>query len=245
MTQMKKPVIGVTSVQTFFHKPVILVNQSYVSLIASLGGLPVIVTEEPRIVDKLDGLLIIGGQDIDPELYGAQQQVTYQEISGLSRRYLRSQDYAPNRIRDDFEIALYHAAKAKKIPILGICRGIQLINVAEGGTLYQELPESSKIQHEGGPDGHSHGHFIKIDPNSKTYELMQTEHYPISSLHHQGIECLGKNLRAAAWAEDGLIEIIEWENKDQWVMAVQGHIEQTRLNYPLYDQLVRAFLAST
>ena len=240
MTQNKKPIIGITTVQTFVHKPVILANQSYVNLISDLGGLPVLVTENPEVMECLDGLLIIGGQDIEPELYGAQQQVIYQQ--GASKRYCRPLDYAPNKTRDNFEIALYQAAKAKKIPVLGICRGLQLINIAEGGTLCQELPESSSVQHEPGPDGHSHGHFIKIDPKSKTYELMQTEHYVTSSLHHQGIEHLGKNLRAAAWAEDGLIEIIEWQDNSQWVMAVQGHIEQTRSNYPLYDRLVTAFI---
>ncbi|MEI6790773.1 MAG: gamma-glutamyl-gamma-aminobutyrate hydrolase family protein, partial [Myxococcaceae bacterium] len=231
MTQTKKPLIGITTVQAFVKKPVIMLNQSYIDLIADLGGLPVLLTEDPEVVKYLDGLLIIGGQDIDPELYGEKQQVVYQDLSN-----------APNRRRDDFEIALYQAAKVKKIPVLGICRGLQLINVAEGGTLYQDLPKTCKVRHEAGPDGHSHGHFIKIDPQSKTYDLMQTENYPSSSLHHQGIKDLGKNLRAAAFAEDGLIEIIEWAGENQWVMAVQGHLEQTRQNYPRYDRLVTEFL---
>lgn len=242
MTQIKKPVIGITSVQSFTQKPVVLANQSYVDLIRAFGGLPVLVMEDPEIIEHLDGLLIIGGQDIDPELYGAKQQVSYQAISGLSKRFCRPLDYAPNRQRDDFEIALYHSAKLRKIPVLGICRGLQLMNVAEGGTLYQELPESSQILHERGPDGHSHGHFINIDPHSKTYELMQTEHYVSSSLHHQGIDKLGRNLRASAWAEDGLIEMIEGTESDPWILAVQGHIEQTGSNYPLYNKIVQAFI---
>lgn len=226
------PLIGITTVQTFVNQPVVLVNQSYVNLVSSMGGLPVLLTEGSEVVSHLDGLVIIGGQDLDATLYKDKAEVRYQETE--NKPYVRLMDLAPNRQRDDFEIALYHAAKAKKIPVLGICRGLQLINVAEGGTLHEELPES-KIFHE-------EGHFIKIDPKSKTYNLMKTEHYVMSSRHHQGIDRLGNNLRASAWSEDDLIEIFEWAGDDQWVMGVQGHIEQTRQNYPLYNRLVEAFI---
>ncbi len=241
MTQTKKPVIGITTVQTKLQQPVVLVNQSYVNLVSALGGLPVLLTQDPEVVACLDGLVMIGGQDSDPALYTSHAQVVYEDVPGKGQRYRRPLDYAPNRQRDDFEIALYQAAKAKKIPILGICRGLQLINIAEGGTLHEELPES-KVFHEAGDDGWAQGHFVKIDPNSKTYQLMQTEHYAMSSRHHQGIDRLGKNLRASAWAEDGLIEMFEWAGDDQWVFGVQGHIEQTRQNYPLYDRLVAEFM---
>jgi putative glutamine amidotransferase len=230
MTQTKKPLIGITTVQNFAHP-------NYTSMISAMGGLPVLLTEKPEVVSRLDGLVIIGGQDVDPILYKAKQEVVYKEMSGKGERYLRPMDYAPNRKRDDFEIALYQAAKLKKIPILGICRGLQLINVAEGGTLYEELPES-KIFHEAGADGWAQGHFIKIAPGTKTHQLLQVEDYVMSSRHHQGIEQLGKNLKASAWSEDGLIEIFEWAGDDQWIFGVQGHIEQTRQNYPLYDRLL-------
>lgn len=238
MTQTKKrPLIGITTVQTIMNQPVVLVNQSYVNLITALGGLPVMLTEGPEVVSSLDGLVIIGGQDIDPILYKTKPEVIYRELSGRGERYTRPMDYAPNRKRDDFEIALYQAAKAKRIPVLGICRGLQLINVAEGGTLYEELPES-KIFHEAGLDGWAPGHFIKIEPDTKTHQLLQVDQYVMSSRHHQGIEHLGKNLKTSARSEDGLIEIFEWAGDDQWVFGVQGHIEQTRQNYPLYDRLV-------
>lgn len=241
MTQTKKPLIGITTVQTLLNQPVILVNQSYVNLVSALGGLPVLLTECPEVIASLDGLLIIGGQDLDPTLYKAQSEVTYQSVEGRGQRYLRPLDYAPNRQRDDFEMALYHAAKVKRIPVLGICRGLQLINVAEGGTLHEELPES-QIFHEAGLDGWAQGHFIKIDPGTKIHELLKVEHYFMSSRHHQGIDKLGKNLRASARTEDGLVEIFEWANDDQWVFGVQGHIEQTRRNFPLYDRLVADFI---
>ncbi|MES2503468.1 MAG: gamma-glutamyl-gamma-aminobutyrate hydrolase family protein [Myxococcota bacterium] len=246
MSNSKAPVVGITTVQTSinsgdFHKPVVLVNQAYVNLVADFGAIPVLVTENEAIVERLDALLIIGGQDMDPAFWHAKQEVDYQAIPGVGKRFCRPLDYAPNRKRDQFELALYQAAKSKKIPIFGICRGLQLINIAEGGTLHQELPESN-IQHETGPDGTTQCHFINIDPNSYAHELMQVTSYTMSSRHHQGIDRLAKNLKATAWSEDGLIEMIEQVDSENWMMAVQGHIETTRVNFPLYDRLMEAFI---
>ena len=238
----KKPLVGLTTVHTNVPRPVILANQAYVDLLADFGAIPVLLTQDTDVIEHLDALVLIGGQDIDPELYGQKQEVSYRGSPEFSKRYHRTPDYAPDRWRDDFEMALYQAAKARKIPILGICRGLQLINVAEGGTLYQELPEPIRVWHESGPEGSSFGHFIRIDLQSKLYRLMQTEHYASSSSHHQCIDKLGKNLRASAWSEDDLIEAIEWHNDEQWLMAVQGHIEQSRLNYPLFNRLVEDFV---
>lgn len=241
MTQIRKPVIGITTVQEFLCRPVIQVNQSYIDMISDLGGIPVLVTRDVQVMESLHGLLIIGGQDVDPELYGQEQQVIYGAEPRLAKPYYRPADYAPNRIRDEFEMSLYQAAKSNGIPVFGICRGLQLINVAEGGTLYQEVPQG-QVLHESGPDGYSQGHFIRIDLNSQAYDLMQTEHYVSSTLHHQGIDRLGENLKAVAWSQDDLIEMIEYIDQSHWVMAVQGHPERTRVNYPLYDRLIEAFI---
>lgn len=239
MTQKRKPLIGITTVQDVVQKPIVFASQSYVDMIVACGALPVLVTSDASVAQHLDGLLIIGGQDVDATLYQDKAEVSYE--AGKNEYYRRPLDYAPNRGRDDFEIALYQAAKAKKIPILGICRGLQLINIAEGGTLYEELPKSA-IFHESGNDGWTQGHFIKIDTSSKAYELMQVEQYYMSSRHHQGIKKLGHRLKACAWAQDGLIEMFEWAGDEQWVFAVQGHIEQTRTNFPLYDRLLGDFI---
>lgn len=218
-----------------------MLNQSYVDLIAELGGIPMLVTREAEVIERADGLLIIGGQDVDPAFWHAKPEVDYENVPGVGRRFCRPLDYAPNIKRDQFELALYKRAKERKIPILGICRGLQLINIAEGGTLYQELPESA-VQHETGSDGWTHAHSVRIDPGSLTHKLMDVESYVTSSRHHQGIDRLGHGLKASAWAEDNLIEVIESSSDDQWMMAVQGHLEQTRANWPLWDRLVTAFI---
>ncbi|MBH1989257.1 MAG: gamma-glutamyl-gamma-aminobutyrate hydrolase family protein [Myxococcaceae bacterium] len=242
MTAARKPIIGITTVSTILEKPLVMLAQSYVDLIASAGGIPVLLTQDPEVMKILEGLLIIGGQDLDARLYQPKPRVVYR--AGCNMPWKRPLDYAPNRRRDDFEIELYQAAKKKRIPILGICRGLQLINVAEGGTLYEELPKS-KVLHESGPDGWAEGHFIRIDSQSRTFNFFKTQSYYLSSRHHQGIKDLASSLRASAWAEDGLVEIVEWAGPDQWIFGVQGHIEQTRHNFPLYQNMIDDFIRSS
>lgn len=237
MTNFRKPLIAITTVQT----SVISVKKTYVDLVADLGGIPVLVTQNADVMDRVDGLLIIGGQDVDPAFWHAKQEVSYIDTPGVGRRFSRPLDYAPNTKRDQFELAVYKRAKERGLPVLGICRGLQLINVAEGGSLHQELPES-QVQHEADSDGWTHFHNVRIARDSRTYEVMGVESYVTSSRHHQGIDRLGHGLKATAWADDNLIEMIEWEGDDHWVVAVQGHLEQTRSNWPLYDRLVAAFM---
>ena len=241
-----------TSVQSdnVCTRPVTLVNQAYVDLAPSFGATPVLLSSRTpldqvaKLVSILDGLILIGGQDIDPQVYGQEAKVEYSaHAQGAGKPYLRPLDYQPSTRRDRFEIALYQEAKARHIPILGICRGLQLINVAEGGTLYQEIPEPKKIHHERGDDGWIHHHAIEIDPRSGVYSLLERQDYIMSSLHHQGIERLGNNLRKAAWAEDGLIEIIELIDEHNFIIGVHGHIEQTRANLKLYDKILHVFFA--
>lgn len=251
---MSALLIGITTSSTIVAsenvcaRPVTLVNQAYVDLAVSFQAVPLLLSSHTshehigQLVSMLDGLILIGGQDIDPQLYGQSARVEYgAHIRGSGKPYLRPIDYQPSLRRDRFEIALYQAAKARGKPILGICRGLQLINIAEGGTLYQELPEPKTIHHERGDDGWIHHHPIQIDPNSAVYSLLEREHYVMSSLHHQGIDRLGNNLRKAAWAEDGHIEIIELIDEQNFIIGVHGHIEQTRQNLKLYDKILYAF----
>ena len=246
--------IGITTTNTIVAsenvcaRSVTLVNQAYVDLVASFGATPLLLSSDTphkhidNLASVIDALIIIGGQDIDPLVYNQTAKVEYSaHILGSGKPYLRPLDYQPSARRDRFEIALYHATKNRRKPILGICRGLQLINIAEGGTLYQELPEPKIIHHERGEDGWIHHHPIQIDPYSYVYSLLEQEHYVMSSLHHQGIDSLGDNLRKAAWAEDGLIEIIELIDDKNFIVGVHGHIEQTRQNLKLYDKILLAF----
>ena len=252
---MQRPIIGLTTSETGLtskngcERPVTFINQAYVAMVKSLDAVPLLLSchtplsELEHLARFLDGLVLIGGQDIHPEAFNDTPQVQYRDdVKGTGKPYLRPLDYQPSLIRDQFEIKLYQTCKSLKLPILGICRGLQLINVAEGGSLYQELPEPRLINHDRGDDGFIHHHLIHLDPQSKAFSFLQQEVYVMSSLHHQGINRLGKDLQKAAWSEDGIIEIIENIDEENFIIGVHGHIEQTRTNLKLYDTILDAFI---
>jgi putative glutamine amidotransferase len=206
--------------------------------------IPIIISDEnlehvKEICEILDGLVISSGEDVDPSFYKAFNLIKYDNVTDLGSSYHRPKLLAPNKKRDQFELELYRVAKEKNIPILGICKGMQLMNVAEGGTLYQELP-STKISHFIEKDGWIHYHDIEIEKKSKLYEIFNTSRYTISSIHHQGIEKLGDNFIASATAEDGLVEIIEHKERD-FIVGFQGHIEKMD-NFPLYKKVIDVFV---
>lgn len=249
----RRPIIAITTATlpqrdaNGFEKTISRINNRYIALASDFGGIPVLLFSESEsstartILERVDGLIIIGGQDLDPATYGQQCQVEYASIDGAGRPFKRPLDLKPNRKRDDFEIALYEAAVKLRIPVLGICRGFQLINVAEGGSLFQEIPTSS-IDHCASGEGFVHHHAIEIATQSFSYQAMQTKHYFTSSIHHQAIDRLGNNLEKAAWAPDDIIEIIERIDENHFVLGVHGHIEQTRKNLPLYEKLLQGFM---
>jgi putative glutamine amidotransferase len=250
---MHKPIIGITTTTQFVpvpsgQKSVAQVNSAYIRLVTDFGCTPLLLYSEyepddvKRVSEFLDGLIIIGGQDIDPALYGEKCEVDYSDAhQGFGSRYQRPLSYKPNRKRDEVELRFYALAKAKKIPILGICRGLQLINVAEGGSLHQEIPEPMRVKHYHDDDGWVNHHPIQIAPKSFAYHALGTDQYFISSVHHQTINRLGSGLIASARAPDGVIEVIERVEGDDFIVGVHGHIEQTRGNLPLFDNLLSAF----
>jgi putative glutamine amidotransferase len=248
----KKLIIGITankktvSVNFSAKQDVTYIADTFLDLFKSYDNIiPIIISQEnvehvEEICGILDGLIISSGEDVDPSFYKALNLIKYDDnVKDLGSHYHRSKLMAPNKKRDQFEISLYKAAKEKNIPILGICRGMQLINVAEGGTLYQELP-ASHISHFIEKDGWIHYHNIELDKDSKVYEIFKISTYTISSIHHQGVDKLGNNLVASARAEDGLIEIIEHMEKD-FIVGFQGHIEHM-FNFPLYRKVIDVFV---
>ncbi|HXW53289.1 MAG TPA: gamma-glutamyl-gamma-aminobutyrate hydrolase family protein [Myxococcota bacterium] len=252
---MNRPLIGITTTETTLSthgscaRAVTLINQAYVELVTSFSAIPILLSyrtplpQIERLASVLNGLILIGGQDIHPSIFNETLKVQYEaDLQGYGKPYLRPLDYQPSIVRDRFEVALYHACKERQMPVFGICRGLQLINVAEGGTLHQELPEPRTIQHERGHDGWIHHHMIEIDPKSVVFTLMKTTSYAMSSLHHQAVDQLGRNLRKVAWSEDGVIEIIEMIDQHHFIVGLHGHVEQTRQNLKLYDNILQAFM---
>lgn len=203
----------------------VLLPAGYPRLVQRAGGLAALLPpDEPAraaaTVARLDGLVIAGGPDVDPSRYGAQ-------------RSPRTGPPAPER--DAWELALIEAALASGTPLLGICRGMQLLNVAVGGTLLQHI------------DGHTEGvgvfgrHSVKPVPGTR-YASAVPDVTSVPTYHHQAVDRLGEGLVASARADDGTVEAIELPSAD-WVLGVQWHPEMGE-DLRVMEALVRAASAA-
>jgi putative glutamine amidotransferase len=199
------------------------VNQAYVDALEEAGAQPVVVFPGPdpeQLLERLDGVVLTGGADVDPALYGQEPHPQTQE---------------PDPPRDRFELELAKAAFGRK-PILAICRGQQVLNVALGGTLLQHL--------EAHPRGVSEGdraevlHVLRLDPHSVLGELLGAAELPVNSLHHQAVDRVGSGLRAVGWSEDGVVEALEAPG----VLSVQSHPEELVATQPWARRLFAAFV---
>jgi putative glutamine amidotransferase len=206
--------------QRFFGLALYIMNQTYVRTLENLGALPVLIPLQMSeatlrgIFERLDGLLLPGGEDMDPSTYNAERH---------------PQLGATDKERDRTELLLTEWALAEGMPLLGVCRGVQVLNVACGGTLYQDL-------HSQRPDLAKHDYFppnferfrishgIKIEADSRLARALGTDH-EVNSMHHQGIDRLADMLRAVAVTDDGLVEGVEIPELP-FVMGVQWHPEE-------------------
>jgi putative glutamine amidotransferase len=219
-----RPLIGVPTgrerSQRFFGLALYIMNQTYVRTLENLGALPVLIPlqmSEPTlrgIFERLDGLLLPGGEDIDPRNYGEERH---------------SQLGSTDQERDRTEMLLTRWALEEGMPVLGVCRGVQVMNVVCGGTLFQDLtaqkPELNK--HDFFPPTFERfriSHQVAIDPGSRLAQSLGSIH-EVNSMHHQGIAELGAGLRVAAIAEDGLAEALEVTDLPFFV-GVQWHPEE-------------------
>jgi putative glutamine amidotransferase len=194
-------------------------NSAYVRSVMLAGGVPLMLSPHigpsyaARALDGVDGLVLTGGEDVDPAWYQA-------ERSPLC--------HPPSRERDLFELALFAAARQRELPILGICRGIQLINVALGGTLYQDLPSErpGPVDHDRPGSRSDRSHAIRLEEGSLAAEALGATSIRVNSFHHQAIRDLAPGLVATGWSEDGLIEAVEAGEGQPWMLAVQWHPEE-------------------
>ncbi|MGL5123226.1 MAG: gamma-glutamyl-gamma-aminobutyrate hydrolase family protein [Fusobacteriaceae bacterium] len=226
---MKKPIIGISgSLLTdedgdFAGYERAYVNNDYITSVISAGGIPYIIplVEDDDIIlahaELIDGLIMSGGHDVNPLLYGEEP---CNELGGILPK------------RDTFDISLIKTVMNLKKPILGICRGEQILNVANGGTLYQDLKFShnSYIKHNQKKLPNFATHTVIIEKNSKLYDLLGKETI-VNSFHHLAIKDIAPNFRAVAYSKDGIIEAIEKEG-DIFVVGVQWHPEMLSKNYP-------------
>ena len=205
---------------------------NYLEGIRDSGGVPVILPldvpaeDAMGILERCDGLLMTGGQDVSPVLYGEEKKDTCGELC---------------RARDTLEQALYRRAVELDKAVLGICRGIQMINVLEGGTLYQDLPTEhpSQVEHHGQPPYDQVIHGVQLCGPLES--LLGTRCLGVNSYHHQGIRNLGKNLEKMAWAEDGIVEAVRRRDR-RFVWAVQWHPEFSFRSDANSRKIFRAFV---
>lgn len=194
------------------------VNAAYVRAVAGAGGVPLILSQlmAPADVgsalDACDGLLLTGGEDVGPEHYG---EAPSPKLGTVDRE------------RDQFELALFAAARERGLPVLGICRGIQLINVALGGTLYQDLPSErpSAVDHDPKAARTARTHHVRLAAGSRASRVLGVDRLVPNSFHHQAIKQLAPGLVASGWTDDGVIEAVE-SAEGPWLLAVQWHPEE-------------------
>jgi putative glutamine amidotransferase len=202
---------------------------TYPEAIERAGGLPVIVpplrpdTIGP-LLDRVDGLCLPGGPDLQPAAYGEEP---HPELGPTEPRV------------DALELALVSEADRRGLPILAICRGLQVVNVARGGTLHQHLPDvvGTGIEHRQEAPGSVQTHRITIARRSVLHGLIGDTAVSVNSFHHQAVHDLGRGLVATAWAPDGVIEAIE-DPGERLVLGVQWHAEGLRDHLPLFEALV-------
>ena len=183
-------------------------GMTYLRAIEEAGGLPVVLPPlgaAEAFLDRLDGLCLSGGPDLDPEAYGALE---------------RHAELGPTEPGiDAFELALARAADARGLPLLGICRGAQALNVARGGTLHQHLPGHRQTE-----PATATTHTVHIEPSTRLERLLGDGVLRVNSFHHQAVDRLGRGLRAVAFAADGTIEAIEAAGP-RFLLGVQWHAE--------------------
>ncbi|MFG1855288.1 gamma-glutamyl-gamma-aminobutyrate hydrolase family protein [Actinomadura geliboluensis] len=214
------PVIGITTYQEparwgTWVREAALLPAPYVRSVERAGGVPVLLPPAATLrgvdllVGRLDGIVLAGGGDVDPELYGAARH---------------HETGPPQPQRDRFELALVRAAVSADLPFLAICRGMQVLNVARGGALIQHLPEAVGHRGHAPQAGLVGSHPVRISSTSQIGKILG-DAADVPAYHHQAVGRLGKGLSAVAWAEDQVVEAIELQGH-RFGLAVQWHPEE-------------------
>ncbi len=195
---------------------------------ALLLPVPLDTDEAKRVLARFDGLVLTGGDDLDPATYGQQPHPELLPVDADA---------------DAFELALIRAAIDHHVPTLAICRGVQVLNVALGGSLDQHITGREGLINHGVPHVGGAMHDVRIEPGSKLATAMGTLSPACHSHHHQALDRIGEGLRPVAWAEDGIVEGLELD--DGWIVGVQWHPEDTAARDPDQQRLFDSFVEQT
>jgi putative glutamine amidotransferase len=237
-----KPVIGVTPdfnagdrKEWGGREPTYFLRARYIRAIEELGGVPLVLplhadrTTRRHILHNLDGLLITGsGPDLPPSLYGERQRFPFTIVSER---------------RASFELDIVRLAKQADLPLLGICGGMQTMNVACGGSLIQDIPAqiSKPLQHRQQTPATNLSHTIRVAPGSLLRRIVRSASMRVNSSHHQSVNVVAPSLIASAQASDGIVEAIE-SPAHRFFLGIQWHPEFLFDRYPLHRRLFEAFL---
>ena len=234
------PVIGIPGHRdrSSYSSPVFAQNRTYVEAVTVAGGSPVLVPPNLHegalraIYERLDGLLLAGGEDVDPRHYG---EAIYEKCGQI------------DAARDTVELTLARWALAEGLPTLAICRGIQVLNVVAGGTLYQDIASQmpGSLKHDFWPDHPRNylAHQVTINDDSHLAAILGQSQVGVNSLHHQAVKDLAPSFRAVAQAPDGVIEAIEGHDHP-FALGVQWHPEELVEDAPPMRRLFEDFVSA-
>lgn len=210
------------------------VPAAYADAVQRAGGVPLLLPtsnrDVPRLMSVLDGLLLVGGGDVNPSRYGETRHPA---------------SYGIDDERDTLEIELVRAFVGASKPLLAICRGIQVLNVALGGSLYQHLPEVERVravEHASFPSPPAR-HIVTLEPGSRLATELELLSFTVTSRHHQALNRLGKGLSVVGRAEDGVVEAVELPSHP-WCIGVQWHPERDANTEPVHQRLFNRFIAA-
>jgi putative glutamine amidotransferase len=233
--RMTAPLVAITATTRMMEGlPRVRLNEAYADAVRAVGLVPLVLPPiEPPELDSVlaavDGILFSGGEDVAPSEYGEDTS---------------SRTDAPNRPRDRCELALARLARERKVPSLAVCRGIQVMNVAFGGTLVQDIPTEcpSTLRHDRADARASRVHDVTIERDSALARALGATALTVNSSHHQSLARIADGLRVTARAPDGVIEGAEWVADDWWMLGVQWHPEELLRDANDWDRsLFRAF----
>ena len=218
-----------------YQKEASQIGSAYIEAVEQAGGLAVVIppslspTAGAKVLNQVDGLLLTGGNDLSPFLYGQQPHPQLGDLDPF---------------RDELEPVLVKEAVGRGIPVLGICRGMQVTNASLGGTIVQHIDQSSAkaIQHRQNPPGWRRHHHVDVKGGTRLASILGEGVIGVNSHHHQAVDKLAPSLKISALAPDGVIEA--FESDSPWILGVQWHPEIMIKRYPEFLKIFISFIAA-